>query len=1648
MDHAPGPILLIGAGVKELVLGIAGALRDDAAPGIVAILLLAALAGSVAWFGIVVIKRCKAARWLRKQLAMASNEQAFATKFDDIQQIVRTGSKSGPRASIAITWDEFCKTLIPYNSGDGRAMCNTLRPNVFFNLEDLHFGAGFWRILPGLFVTIGLFLTFLGLISALTSMGEDIAVIGEVGPTTMTKLLTLASAKFIMSLTGLLCSIVFTIVLRLGMGAVEHAINRLTRDIEKRLNFMSLEELSLAQLEAMQKPGAAHAAHAAPGAGAVADAGLGLSQSAHDELPAAISTSITEALTPLLAQASAGGGFGQRPAGRDEDVGKGLAKASSRLLEVSERIALLTERIGQSPNRSSGGDSGGGGGAEMETAVARLDHKLDDLRGAVSARPDQSGAMMSQGAERILSAMSATLESIRDNTLSTSTSNDATKNLADASNRLLELGDRFNTLNSRMDLNADRKSGEMETSIVRLNLTVEQLRDAIKAQAESHSGRASNGADNLLSAMNTTLETIRDNTGAAAISSDFGRSISEASARLVEAGERFGALTDRMDRSSGRVGADIETAVSGLSRRLEDLRDAMISPAGSQDAGAERSFAAMTAALEDIRRNTSATGAAGDVGNAIADASNRLISASERLGAASASVDSTTQRLGAEMQAAVAALTQTTTNLHGTAAPVPSMPAPGDRLTATVERMDQAASRSSAEMQAAIAKLAATVETLAARSAPSDAGAGIDLGQAMIAMTAALEELRAHNQAATAIAGHPGDSAARANDSLIAAGDRFAAMIDRMDQISGQTSADMQAAIAKLTATFEALGARPEPVDASASTDVAHAMATITSVLEDLRDNSRAVPDLPAVADTGIAGAGEGLIAAGDRFAAVAERMDQTATRSDAAAQAVIAKLAATIESLAAQPEPADASPGADIAGALRAMASTLEDIRENGRANVAAVGQADSGMANASDSLTMAGDRLAALVDLVGQSSSQTSADMQAAMAQIAATVEALAATSTANTSATGGFDADVQATLSTMATALDDIRHNTDADGVAGQVSAAVADASLRLAEAGDRFGAAADRMDQSSNRIGKDIETAAGTLAQTAAELRSAAHATPAPTLTDNFGSENQQLLTTINATLEGIWEATGADGQAINAAAGELREAARMLGETIAHAATPAVDVGQITATAINNALAPIASEISQAGEALTLGATRVDQNATRMGGDFQMAIGALTKTIDDMQGASAANTDVLITGFNDRAEQLFASMQAALTALQDAKGADAATVATATADLTDAANAIRAALEQSATRAVETPSAPAAVAPPATDGIAAQTITDALTPILEQIAAFKSEGVNQMVGDLSNRFSEDVGAALSEVSGRITEAGERLSTVTDRMDESAGRMGAEMEGTVTRLTQATEELRAELEQAAAHGASAVRGRMDEAGDAAAGAIAEAGAGVASAFAKSGVEIAAMAEQLSEKAGQDLLQPIEVMTTKLSEMTTALSDSAADVRSVSDGVRATAEAAEKAAGAFAGSAEALETAVGPVRQVVEHLDASTKHLASSASDISDSAKTSVAAAATALQAAETALGGQQRAIEATLQQLTDSLDRMKGQNEQFDDIDEKLGKAFQSYTEHVDQAVQNLYSHVGEMQNQLAPALDTMREIVEQAEHFAPQSVKPL
>ena len=639
-------ISVFGEAVTRSILGLAHLLVHPAAPGLVSVGLVLALVIGCGIYGVQVQRRLRAVRWLRARITTQADGAALSAGIDTLTEELRAEAAGRPaRADLVEAWDEYRETLVVHEGEDGPRLRNAVRPALFFNVDDLHFGPGVWRAVPGLFVMVGLFFTFLGLIAALGEVQFDTPAAVQAS---LKRLLSVASAKFIMSLTGLFCSILFTIVLRRGIARTEEATHRLAITLEKRLTFLSLEGLATEQLRALRAQG-----EQVRGFGRELSEDLG--RRLREELAPAISGAIGTSMAPLLREVGQVGAEGMGTMVRDlssrfsEDVGRALKEASDRLAEAGGRIGQLAERMDQSSGRM---------GSEMEGAVQRVAGSVEDLRGAMTESADLTAGALAKGADQLLAVMNQTLEGIRDNTgagaRAMSEAAADLKGAAEAFRAEFAAASREASEAARVRMEAAsgeasatlgeagrvvRESvgqigSEMASAVDRIARAGDAMRDQMATSAEAANGVFAKGADQLLAVMNQTLEGIRDNTGAGA------RAMSEAASDLKGAAEAFRAEFAAASReaseaarvrmaaasgeasatlgeagrvvreSVGQIGSEMASAVDRIARAGDAMRDQMATSAEAANGvfarGADQLLAVMNQTLEGIRDNTGA----------------------------------------------------------------------------------------------------------------------------------------------------------------------------------------------------------------------------------------------------------------------------------------------------------------------------------------------------------------------------------------------------------------------------------------------------------------------------------------------------------------------------------------------------------------------------------------------------------------------------------------------------------------------------------------------------------------------------------------------------------------------------------------------------------------------------------------------------------------------------------------------------------------------------------------------------------------------------------------------------------------------------------------------------------------------------------
>ncbi|MCB1340557.1 MAG: hypothetical protein KDK24_05730 [Pseudooceanicola sp.] len=247
-------LLRLGSWFREFILELAQRVVTDDAPGFISL-------GILAFAGLIGFRLWWTTRSRTMALARACNVVRQATPASgrsiDLARIEvgLSNWRDVDSKSVTNAFREFRETLL-IGRGDEMAVRNSIRPAAFLNIDDMGFSLKAWRILPGLLVSVGLFFTFMGLVAVLTVAAEKL--VGADGSGTASQMVVLrdlldkASAKFIISLTGLFCSILMNIWITLLSGRVERRTEELCQALETSMTFVSLEGLAEDQLRAVR----------------------------------------------------------------------------------------------------------------------------------------------------------------------------------------------------------------------------------------------------------------------------------------------------------------------------------------------------------------------------------------------------------------------------------------------------------------------------------------------------------------------------------------------------------------------------------------------------------------------------------------------------------------------------------------------------------------------------------------------------------------------------------------------------------------------------------------------------------------------------------------------------------------------------------------------------------------------------------------------------------------------------------------------------------------------------------------------------------------------------------------------------------------------------------------------------------------------------------------------------------------------------------------------------------------------------------------------------------------------------------------------------------------------------------------------------
>lgn len=152
------------------------------------------------------------------------------------------------KTTLAFGWKQFRETLFT----EANKIIATQKAAVFFNevlIDSGKFDIRFASAIPGYLLSTGLLFTFVGLLLALNSAVE-LSQSGDIAASSLALqgLLSAAAFKFLTSITGLGCSILFSISLRKNLHKSRNLLDTLCYEIDSRLRFETTETLSLRQM--------------------------------------------------------------------------------------------------------------------------------------------------------------------------------------------------------------------------------------------------------------------------------------------------------------------------------------------------------------------------------------------------------------------------------------------------------------------------------------------------------------------------------------------------------------------------------------------------------------------------------------------------------------------------------------------------------------------------------------------------------------------------------------------------------------------------------------------------------------------------------------------------------------------------------------------------------------------------------------------------------------------------------------------------------------------------------------------------------------------------------------------------------------------------------------------------------------------------------------------------------------------------------------------------------------------------------------------------------------------------------------------------------------------------------------------------------
>ena len=549
----------LGGWIVEFILDTAGRwFTSESRPGWISLGMIAVLAAASIWHRSSAWMFCRSVH-NACSILQAGNGHITGERLTVIDagfRNLKSVKRKGPRRRLAVVWEEFRETTIPPARETDR-LSNTVRPTAFFHREELGLDRGIWRQIPTLFVSVGLFLTFLGLVAALDQTGRilDGATAGGDGAATdgLKTLLRIASTKFIMSLTGLLCSIAFTLVLRYDAWRTDEALHTLCDDIENGCIFLS-EQTILGKMLEQAREQTDHLKSFST------ELVAQIATPLREDLPNTIREAMQQAMAPVVENIARGTSEGVETlvGSVSGQLTEGIQTSVLSMNKAIEEVRGSLETVADRLDRSAGAMGG-----HMDEAVQSLARQIDSLETAMSGSSREAARTFSEAADALLRQMNDALQSIR------STSADGAQRIGDASRVMVEAAEALSQFVQRSVTAATEASGH-------------EIERAGQEMASGIAAATATMRDSLLDPMNSLVERVRGLASGVETATgrigEYAESVENSTTAIVSANEGLGRSAETLTAATTPVRdvvVGIESATRTMGDRVETASEAM-----------------------------------------------------------------------------------------------------------------------------------------------------------------------------------------------------------------------------------------------------------------------------------------------------------------------------------------------------------------------------------------------------------------------------------------------------------------------------------------------------------------------------------------------------------------------------------------------------------------------------------------------------------------------------------------------------------------------------------------------------------------------------------------------------------------------------------------------------------------------------------------------------------------------------------------------------------------------------------------------------------------------------------------------------------------------------------------------------------------